>query len=85
MSLQYEKNPLSIFLVRGPRLLYGTGYGIEDFRKQVRIWIMIIRVRIIYRILYEFSTDTGEVAKSSGLYCSTSTTVDFYPVQVVKH
>ena len=46
---------------------------------------MIIRVRINYRILYEFSTDTGEVTKKSGLYYSMSTAVDFYPEQVVKH
>ncbi len=49
------------------------------------IWIMIIAVRIIYRILYEFITDTGEITKNSELYCSMSIAVDFYPVQMVKH
>ena len=46
---------------------------------------MIITVGMNFRILYEFSTDTGEVLKMSGLYCSMSIAVDFYPVQVVKH
>ena len=46
---------------------------------------MIITVGIIYRILYEFSTYTGEVAKKSGLYNNMSNVVDFYTVQVVKH
>jgi hypothetical protein len=46
---------------------------------------MIIAVRIIYRILYELSTDTGEITKSSELYCNMSIAVDFYPVQMVKH
>jgi hypothetical protein len=57
---------------------------IEVFRKRVGIWIMIIAVGIIYRILYEFSTDKGEVANNSGLYRIISTAVDFYPIQVVK-
>ena len=57
---------------------------IEVFRKRVEIRIMIITVGIIYRILYEFSIDTGEVANKSGMYRSMSTAVDFYPVQVVK-
>ena len=38
-----------------------------------------------YRILYEIHNNTGEVPEYSGLYCSMSTAVDFYPVQVVKH
>ena len=46
---------------------------------------MIIRVGINYRIQYEFSIDTGEVMKKTGLYCSMSTAVDFYTIQVVKH
>ncbi len=46
---------------------------------------MMIAVGINFRILYEFSIDTGEVLKKSGLYCSMSTVVDFYPLQVVKH
>jgi len=63
----------------------GSGkFSIDDFRKRVGIWIMIIAVRIIYRILYEFNNDTGEITKSSELYCSMSTAVDFYPVQMVK-
>ena len=45
---------------------------------------MIITAGIIYRILYEFNTDTGEVANKSGLYKSMSTAVDFYLVKVVK-
>ena len=56
----------------------------EVFRKRVGIRIMIIRVGIIYRIMYELITDTGEVTNKSGLYRSMSTAVDFYPVQVVK-
>ena len=45
---------------------------------------MRIIIGIVYRILYEFSTDTGEVANKSEMYMSMSTAVDFYLVQVVK-
>ena len=54
---------------------------IEVFRKRVGIRIIIIKDGIIYRILYEFSTDTGDVANKSGLYRSMSIAVDFYPVK----
>ena len=58
---------------------------IENFRKQLGICIMIITTGIICQILNEFSTDTVEVTKNTGLYCNMSSAVDFYPVQVVKH
>ncbi len=58
---------------------------IDIFRQRARIWIMIITVGIIYRILYEYSIDTGEETNNSGLHFSASTAIDFYPVQVVKH
>ena len=45
---------------------------------------MIITAGIIYRILYEFGTDSGEVANKSGMYMSMTIAVDFYLVQVVK-
>jgi len=38
-----------------------------------------------YRILNEIHRKTGEVPEYSGLYCSMSTAVDLYTVQVVKH
>ncbi len=58
---------------------------IDDFRKRVGILIMIVAVRIIYRILYEFSIDPGEITKYSELYCNRSIAVDFYRAQMVKH
>jgi hypothetical protein len=54
------------------------------FRKRVRIMNWDNTIEINSRILYEFSNDTGELLKKSGLYCSMSIAVDFYPVQVVK-
>jgi len=65
-------------------LMVSTG-AIRKLSQQLGIWIMIIATRIIYRMLYEFSTGTGGVAKNSGLCCSTSIALAFCLVQVVKY